>query len=87
MAEISFELYNNALVQQMVGAQDANLKSLEKILGVEIVSFGNTITVKGDKNAVFHHRLPVHIVLFVNRTRFHAFQRNLRFLFRVFVGK
>ena len=49
MAEISFELFNNALAQQVVGAQDANLKLLEKCLKVEITSFGNNITIKGDK--------------------------------------
>ena len=43
MAEISFELFNNTLVQQMVGAQDANLRLLEKVIGVEINSFGNKI--------------------------------------------
>ena len=31
MAEISFELFNNTLVQQMVGAQDANLKLLDNM--------------------------------------------------------
>ena len=52
MAEISFELFNNTLVQQMVGAQDANLKTLEKCLGVEIAAFGNNITIKGGKQAI-----------------------------------
>lgn len=52
MAEISFELFNNTLAQQVVGAQDANLKMLEKCLGVEISSFGNNITIKGDKAAI-----------------------------------
>ncbi len=52
MAEISFELFNNTLVQQMVGAQDANLRLLEKVIGVEINSFGNKITIKGKKAAV-----------------------------------
>ena len=28
MAEVNFELYNNQLVQQLVGASDANLLSL-----------------------------------------------------------
>ena len=43
MAEISFELFNNTLVQQMVGANDDNLKLLEKFLNVEISCFGNNI--------------------------------------------
>ena len=49
MAEISFELYNNQLVQKIVGTSDSNLKLLEKILGVEISCFGNQITITGDK--------------------------------------
>ena len=35
MAEVNFELYNNQLVQQLVGASDANLRLIEKILNVE----------------------------------------------------
>lgn len=30
MAEVNFELYNNQLVQQLVGASDANLRLIEK---------------------------------------------------------
>ena len=52
MAEISFELFNNMLVQQMVGAHDSNLKLLEKILGVEIGCFGNNINIKGEKSSI-----------------------------------
>ena len=47
MSEISFELYNNQLIQKLVGVSDANLKLIEKSLGVEILSFGNQITIKG----------------------------------------
>ena len=39
MAEINFELYNNQLVQQLVGPQDANLKLIEQLLNVTIGSF------------------------------------------------
>lgn len=52
MADISFELYNNLLVQQLVGPQDGNLRLIEKILGVEIGSFGNQINIKGNQDAV-----------------------------------
>lgn len=52
MAELCFELYNNQLVQKIVGTSDKNLKLLEKILGVDISCFGNQITVTGDKQAV-----------------------------------
>lgn len=30
MAEINFELYNNTLIQQLVGPQDSHLRLLEK---------------------------------------------------------
>ena len=62
MAEITFELYNNTLVQQMVGPQDTNLRSLEKILGVEIVSFGNEITIKGDKSAIEQAKTAIDVL-------------------------
>ena len=52
MSEISFELYNNQLIQKLVGVSDANLKLIEKSLGVEILSFGNQITVKGGANEI-----------------------------------
>ena len=48
MAEINFELYNNQLVQQLVGPQDANLKLIEQLLNVTIGSFGNQITIQGN---------------------------------------
>lgn len=62
MSEISFELFNNTLVQQMVGPQDANLRLLEKILGVEISSFGNKITVKGKKAAVEQAKTAIDVL-------------------------
>ncbi len=52
MAEISFELYNNLLIQQLVGPQDSHLRLIEKILGVEISSFGNQINIRGNQDAV-----------------------------------
>lgn len=52
MADISFELYNNLLIQQLVGPQDSNLRLIEKILGVEISSFGNQMNIKGNQEAV-----------------------------------
>lgn len=52
MAEVSFELFNNTLIQQLVGAQDINLRLMEKISGVEISCFGNKITIKGKKAAI-----------------------------------
>ena len=62
MAEVSFELFNNTLVQQMVGVQDANLKMLEKILGVDIAAFGNNITIKGDTTAVEQAKTAIDVL-------------------------
>ncbi len=62
MAEISFELFNNTLIQQMVGPQDENLKLLEKVLGVEISSFGNNITIKGEKNAIEQAKTAIDVL-------------------------
>jgi phosphate starvation-inducible PhoH-like protein len=62
MAEVSFELFNNTLVQQMVGAQDANLKLLEKIIGVEIISVGNNITIKGDKTSIEQAKTAIDVL-------------------------
>lgn len=52
MAEISFELFNNILVQQLVGPQDDNLRLIEKMTGTEISSFGNQINIKGNQDAI-----------------------------------
>ncbi len=52
MAELNFELYNNQLIQKLVGASDANLRLIEKTLGVEILSFGNQITIKGSPKEI-----------------------------------
>lgn len=52
MAETKFELYNNVLIQQLVGAHDSNLRLIEKILDVEIGSFGNEMNVKGSPEAI-----------------------------------
>ena len=47
MAEISFELFNNQLLKVVVGVNDENIRLIEKMLNVEILSFGNQITIKG----------------------------------------
>lgn len=62
MAEISFELFNNMLVQQMVGAHDSNLKLLEKILGVEIGCFGNNINIKGEKSSIEQAKTAIDVL-------------------------
>ena len=47
MAELSFELFNNQLLKVVVGANDANIRLIERMLDVEIISFGNQITIRG----------------------------------------
>lgn len=62
MAEISFELYNNLLIQQLVGPQDSNLRLIEKILGVEISSFGNQISIKGSQDAIDQAKTAIDVL-------------------------
>ena len=62
MAEISFELFNNTLVQQLVGPQDSNLRLLEKILDVEIGSFGNKINIKGSSSAIEQAKTAIDVL-------------------------
>ena len=50
--ETTFELFNNQLIQELVGAQDCNLRTIEMLLGVEISSFGNQIVINGPEDAV-----------------------------------
>ena len=59
MAEVNFELYNNQLVQQLVGASDANQRLIEKILNVEISSFGNQINIKGSRTPSIRPKPPL----------------------------
>ena len=62
MAEINFELYNNTLIQQLVGPQDSHLRLLEKILGVEIGSFGNQMTIKGPAEAIEQAKTAIDVL-------------------------
>ncbi len=62
MAEINFELFNNTLVQQLVGPQDSNLRLLEKILDVEIGSFGNKINIKGSSSAIEQAKTAIDVL-------------------------
>ncbi len=47
MAELSFELFNNQLLKIVVGINDDNIRLIERMLDVEILSFGNQITIRG----------------------------------------
>ena len=62
MAELNFELFNNTLVQQLVGPQDSNLRLIEKILGVEIGSFGNQMTIKGSAEAIEQAKTAIDVL-------------------------
>ena len=62
MAEVGFELFNNQLVQQLVGEADANLRLIEKMLNVEILSFGNQMTIKGATSDVENAQAAIEIL-------------------------
>ena len=48
---ISINIYNNKILMEVVGSFDSNLKELEKVSGSKIYFRGNTISVKGTKDA------------------------------------
>lgn len=62
MAEIKFELFNNTLIQQLVGPHDTNLRLIEKILSVEIAFFGNDLTIKGPKDKIEQAKSAIDIL-------------------------
>lgn len=62
MPEMTFELFNNQLMQQLVGEADANLRLIEKMLNVEVLSFGNQITVKGSAGDVENAKSAIDIL-------------------------
>ena len=51
MAETEFELFNNQLLQQIVGPSNSNLKLIEEALNIEISTFGNHVSIKGNDEA------------------------------------
>ena len=69
MAEIGFELFNNQLMQQLVGEADSNLRLIEKMLNVEILSFGNQITIKGAAGDVENAQAAIETQTFGGRER------------------
>ena len=48
---IIVNIFNNEILMEIVGSFDKNLKELEKISGSQIYFRGNSITIKGKKNA------------------------------------
>lgn len=62
MAELSFELFNNQLLRVVVGVNDENMRLVEKMLNVEILSFGNQITIKGAASDVENAKTAINIL-------------------------
>ena len=48
---IKVNIFNNKILMEVVGSFDNNLKELEKISGSKIFFRGNSITIKGDRDA------------------------------------
>ena len=48
---INVNIFNNKILMEVVGSFDSNLKELEKASGSKIYFRGNSITIKGNKNA------------------------------------
>ena len=48
---INVNIFNNKILMEIVGSFDSNLKELEKFTGSKIYFRGNSILIKGDKNA------------------------------------
>jgi len=48
---INVNIFNNKILMEIVGSFDSNLKELEKISGSTIYFRGNSIVIKGDKDA------------------------------------
>ena len=46
---INFNIFNNEVLMEVIGAFDQNLKELEKFTGSKIYCRGNSITIRGDK--------------------------------------
>jgi len=62
MAELNFELFNNQLVKVVVGAHDENMRLIEKMLNVEILSFGNQLTIKGANGDIENAKTAIDIL-------------------------
>ena len=62
MAELSFELFNTHLVKVVVGARDENMSLIEKMLNVEILSFGNQLTIKGANGDIENAKTAIDIL-------------------------
>ncbi len=64
---INVNIFNNKILMEIVGSFDKNLKELEKISGSKIYFRGNSITIKGEKNA--NEKVKNAIEYLINRFR------------------
>lgn len=62
MAEVSFELFNNQLLKVVLGVNDENIRLVERMLDVEILSFGNQITIKGAQGDIDNAKTAIDIL-------------------------
>lgn len=62
MAELSFELFNNQLLKVLVGVNDENIRLIEKMLNVEILSFGNQVTIKGSAKDIENAKTAIDVL-------------------------
>jgi len=62
MAELNFELFNNQLLKVVVGVNDENIRLIERMLNVEILSFGNQITIKGATGDIDNAKTAIDIL-------------------------
>ena len=64
---ININIFNNKLLMEIVGSFDSNLKELEKVSGSNIYFRGNSISIKGDKEA--NEKVRNAIEYLINRFR------------------
>ena len=64
---INVNIFNNKILMEIVGSFDNNLKELEKISGSNIYFRGNSITIKGDREA--NKKVKDAIEYLINRFR------------------
>jgi len=64
---INFSIFNNKILMGIAGSFDNNFKELEKISGSKIYFRGNSITIKGEKNA--NQKVKDAIEYLINRFR------------------
>ena len=65
---ININIFNNQILMAVAGVFDKNLKELEKLTGSKIYFRGNSIAIKGNKNA--NEKVKDAIEYLINRFRF-----------------